>query len=180
MPISPKAIENEILQALLLIVSRRRSQGELEIDQGIVVLELEESVHTETERGSETQESAGQDLVPGDLLQLVLKPNLPADVLEMLAKLLNNDPAARQALVKVLTSNSTSLAVRKALAAVLAKCAEHGYSNALEVLDEALTKVNMPEIRRQLTNSVEITSRYTAEMLRLNPSSLPTPSPFKK
>lgn len=180
MLISPKAIENEILHALMLIVACRRSQGEFEMDQGVIAHELYESVHTETDKGGETQESAGQDLVPGDLLQLVLKPNLPADVLEMIAKLLNNDPAARQALVKVLTSNSTSVSVRKALTAVLAKCAEHGYSNALEVLDEALTKVNMPEIRRQLTNSVEMTSRYTADMLRLNPSSLPTPSPFKR
>lgn len=173
-------IENEILRALLMIVSRRRSQGELEVDQGIIVHELKEAVHTETERGGETQESAGQDLVPEDLLQLVLKPNLPADVLEMIAKLLNNDPAARQALVKVLTASSTSSSVRKALTAVLAKCAEHGFSNALDVLEEALSKVDMPEIRKQLTSTVEITSRYTADTLRLNPSPLPTPSPFKK
>ncbi len=174
------AIENEILKTLLLIVFRRRSKGELEVDQGEIVQELKDVVHADSERGSETQESAGQNLVPVDLLQLVLKPDLPADVLEMIAKLLNNDPAARQALVKVLTSNTTSLGLRKALTAVLTKCAERGYSNALDVLEEALLKVNMPEIRQQLTKSVVSTSRYVADTLRVNPTPIPSPSPFKK
>ncbi len=175
-----QAIENEILKALLLIVALRRSEGELDIDQNVVTQELKDVHHTESDRRGETQESAGQELVPLDLLQLVLKPDLPADVLELIAKLLNNDPAARQALVKVLTSNMTSLRVRSALTAVLTRCAEHGYTNALDVLEEALTKVNMPEIRQQLTKSVNSTSRYVADTLRVNPTPLPTPSPFKK
>jgi hypothetical protein len=109
---------------------------------------------------------------------LVLKPDLPAEVLEMIAKLLNNDPKARQALVKLLSASSTSSSLRKALTAVLAKCAEHGYSNALDVLREALAKSNSPEVHKQLMETIEDTSRYTLDYLRPNPLRIPTPSPW--
>lgn len=119
-------------------------------------------------------------MVPEDLLQLVLKPDLSSEVLELIAKLINNDPAARQALVKILTANTTSLGLRKTLTAVLARCAERGYTNALDVLEEALTKVNMPEVRQHLSHTIEKNSRYIADKLRLNPSPAPTLTPFKK
>lgn len=193
-------IEDEILRVLLLLVARRRSEGELEIDEGFIRHDLDEALQkkmakakqsrektdaeteVETDIDTSARDQEEQSLVPADLLQLVLKPDLPAAVLEMIAKLLNNDPNAHQALVKLLTATSTAALVRRALTAVLAKCAEHGYSNALDVLTEALTKAKVPGIYQSLMNTIDNTSKNTVELLRQRPTPfrLPTPSPWSK
>lgn len=170
-------IEDEILRVLLLLIAKRRSKGEKEIDQR--TLTNEALTEIETDAGSETDEQAALARVPQSLLQLVLKPDLPAAVLEMIAKLLNNDPDAHRALVKLLTSTSTPSNVRRALTAVLAKCTEHGYSNAENVLREALIESKDLSVSKQLTATIQRTSRYTADYFKLlpQPTMAPTPKP---
>jgi len=170
-------IEDEILRVLLLLVANRRSKGEKEIDQRAIVNAT--LIDIEAESGSETRDQAAQALVPESLLQLVLTPDLPAAILEMIAKLLNNDPDAHRALVKLLTSTNTPVNIRSALTAILAKCTEHGYSNAENVLREALTKSNDLSVSKQLTQTIEQTSRYTADYFKLNPqpTMIPIPKP---
>lgn len=171
-------IEDEILRVLLLLISNRRLKGEVRINEGALLEELEHKVHPpvegESEEGAQTGEKVEQELVPGDLLQLVLKPDLPPEVLEMIAKLLNNDPEARRALVKLLTASSTPANIRSALTAVLAKCVEHGYSNAENVLRESLTKVRELTLLKQLTETIQKTSQYTADYLKLTRAPLHT------
>jgi hypothetical protein len=175
MPKTKLDIADEILRVLLLILARRRrAEGEKEFDQKIIVADLKKELEIEPATDIETAGRIEQDLVPVSLLQLMLKPNLPAEILELLARLLNNDPQAHQALVKLLTATNTPSNIREALTAVLAKCLEHGYSNAGNVLREALRKSNQPAISSQLTRTIELTSSYAADYLRPRPM----PSPF--
>lgn len=175
MPKTKLDIADEILRVLLLMLARRRrAEGEKEFDQKIIIADLKNELESATE--IETEGRIEQDLVPVSLLQLMLKPNLPAEILEMLARLLNNDPQAHQALVKLLTATNTPSNVRDALTAVLAKCLEHGYSNAGNVLREALRKSNQPAISSQLTRTIELTSSYAADYLRPRPMLSPFPT----
>ncbi len=172
-------IEDEILRVLLLLIADRRSKGKDKIGERAIRVDLKKAARlvTETEAETESSGEAEKSMVPVDLLQLILKPDLPAAVLEMIAKLLNSDPQAHRALVKLLTATSTPANVRTALTAVLAKCTEHGYSNAENVLREALTKTKELTVLKQLTVTIQSTSRYTADYLKLNPSHTPTPKP---
>lgn len=140
-------IEDEILRTLLML----NSKDEIGADQRVTIKAIQEEIDSmaETEREAETDvgtdEAAKQNLAPASLLQLLLKPALRGAVLELLAKLLNNDPEAHKALVKLLTATNTPEVLRRALTSALAECMERGYANAENVLREAYSKSKEPD-----------------------------------
>ena len=172
-------IEDEILRTLLML----NSKDELSADQRVKAKAIQEEIDSlsETESDVETDvgvdEGAKQDLAPADLLQLLLKPALSSALLELLAKLLNNDPEAHKALVKLLIATNTPAVLRRALTSALAKCMELGYANAESVLREAYSKSNEPTHFIALVRGA---SNFSADSLQLKQRSTifpPTPKP---
>ncbi len=171
MPFGAPPIEDEILRALLMI----NSTAELDADQRSKMNVLKEEIDSESETEAETDvdvgESAGQKSEPDSILRLVLKPVLQAALLELLAKLLNNDPEAHKALVKLLIATNTPANIRKALTYALADFLDRGYANAAAVLREAYSKSTEPDY---FIRMVSAASPSCAETLKAKPR----PSPF--
>ena len=165
-------IEDQILKALLQIFARRRGEGETAIASALTEIEQDDTIDT---RGK-----AKHELVPPDLLQLVLQPDLNEYILDLIARMLNNDPAARDELVKILSSQNTAYKLRLALTRVLAKCVEHGYSNAEEVLRAALSNTKELKLYKQLVAAIQETSEYTAEYLSVRAKRYPSPRPLPR
>lgn len=172
MPFSQPPIEDEILRTLLLI----NSTAALDADQRSKMDVLKEEITSESETGAETDVDVGeaieQKIEPDSILKLVLKPVLQAALLELLAKLLNNDPEARKALIKLLTATNTPAIIRKALTQALAAFMDRGYTNAAEVLREAYSKSKEPDY---FIKMVRAASPACADTLQSKPRLSPFP-----
>ena len=176
MAVGESRIEDEILRTLLML----NSSATIDPDQRSKINALREEIQSESDTEIETDvgtaagtgESATQKLEQDSILKLVYKPILQAALLELLAKLLNNDPEARKALIKLLTAANTPGIIRKALTHALAEFMEKGYKNAADVLREVYSKSKEPE---SLIRMIRAASPAAAESLRLSPRPAPFP-----
>lgn len=177
MPFNAPPIEDEILRTLLLINSTAPLDAEQRSKMKVLEDELSSESDTEAETDVDAGESVEQKLETDSILKLVLKPVLQAALLELLAKLLNNDPEARKALIKLLTATNTPGVIRKALTHALAEFMDRGYTNAAAVLREAYSKSKEPDY---FIRMIRAASPSCADSLQAKPRSFsfpPMPKP---
>ena len=157
-------IEDEILRTLLMLNSKEEVGADQRVKMKAIQEEIDAMSETDIETDIDADEAVKQDLAPVSQLQFLLKPVLSEAILELLAKLLNSDPEAHKALVKLLTATNTPAVLRKALTSALAQCMERGYANAENVLREAYSKSKEPV---HFIALVRAASSFSADSLEL-------------
>lgn len=179
-----RRIEHEILLALLRIVAKERQKDSEGVSDFTNESYLDDAVsEVVTDSGG-----AGDDVTtcknnfPSLLSQLILKPLLDWELLELLRLVLNGDSFAIKALIEKLTNVNFSNDKRLAIVKILARAFERGNDGAEKVLTESLraidSKPELKHIKRSTLDAVLKASEYTAQYFNIiQPTFNPQPRP---
>lgn len=147
-----KAIENIILDALFSIIDKRLGKGKDSFD------------HEELLTDIETEGNISLENQPSNILQLVLKPVLTPYLMELINKILRDDPEAVKELVEILVKKKQPTLVLQFIIGALAKALKHGYSGPELVLREVMTKADV-QLRHEYVKTIDNTNKYAMELL---------------
>lgn len=173
-------IEHEILIALLRIVARERDR-EGDIDGRACLEEAITDVVTDS-GGSGDDASTFKRGFPSWLHQLILKPLLDAELLELLRLVLNNDSFAIKALIEKLINANFSNDKRLAIVKILSRAFERGNDGAEKVLTKSLSAIRqkpaLAHVKNSVLDAVVEASEYTAQYYKIiEPKFNPQPRP---
>lgn len=173
-----KHIEDKILDALLKIIAKHRTNNDVIIDEHKVFSEAMTVTQTSDQDGKFKEDYSD------NWSKLILKPVLDADLLELLRLALQGNQDAIFTLTAKLTDISFDHAKRLAVVEILAKAFERGNKGADRILEKTMPRLEttgLLKIKKDVHEAITKASEYTAQYFEIiKPKFNPRPRLYKE